>query len=175
MAILIHYGANPNNMDVAGRTVVLHAVDSHNVSCLRLIIGAGGDPNPLMPKGIFRSSPLTSADFAGMPDMLELLLKFGVNPNPSNPEGMTALHSVARTQSVECALLLLEWGADLNAIAGNGRTPLTTTIIHNNHPVLELFVSRCFEYIITTRLKGMCLAISYSYSGKSQMLLDTLV
>ena len=155
ISTLISHGADPNTMDVTGRTTVLHAVDSHSIPCLRLILEAGGNPNPKMPKGIFRSSPLTAAGFAGMPEMLKLLLDFGADPNACNPEGFTALHSVVTTQNVTCALVLLEFGADLNATSSNGRTPLTTAIIHNNHPVLQLFVERSYEYVRTARLKGM--------------------
>ena len=89
-----------------------------------------------------------------MPEMLKLLLNFEANPNACNPEELTALHSVARTQNVNCALLLLEFGADLNAMSSNGRTPLTTAIVYNNHPVLQLFVDCCYDYITTTRLNG---------------------
>jgi len=154
MSLLLRYGADPNNMDITGRTPVLHAVDSHNVPCLRLILEAGGHPNPTMPEGIFRSSPLTAAGFAGMPEMLKLLLDFEANPNACNPEGLTALHSVARTENVDCAHLLLEFGADLNAMSVNGRTPLITAVIYNNHPVLQLFIDRCYLYITTMRLTG---------------------
>jgi ankyrin repeat protein len=154
MALLIEYGADPNNMDVTGRTPVLHAVDSHDINSLRVILEAGGNPNPTYPKGMFRSSPLTAAGFAGMPTLLKLLLDFEANPNACNPEGLTALHSVARTHNTECAVLLLEYGADLNAMSSNGRTPLTTAIIHNNHPVMRLFVDRCYEYMTTTRFNG---------------------
>ncbi len=155
VSLLLRYGADPNNMDITGRTPVLHAVDSHDIGCLRLILEAGGDPNPQIPQGIFRSSPLTAAGFAGMPEMLKLLLDFEANPNACNPEGLTALHSVARTHNTECALLLLEYGADLNAMSSNLRSPFTTAIIFNNHPVLRLFADRCHEFITTMRLNGM--------------------
>ncbi|KAL8983326.1 MAG: hypothetical protein Q9205_002410 [Flavoplaca limonia] len=154
MSLLIGYGADPNNMDITGRTPVLHAVDSHNALCLNLILEAGDNPDPTMPHGVFHSSPLTAARFSKRPELLKLLLSFEADPNACNPEGMTALHSVARTHNVDCALLLLEFGADLNAKSSNGRTPLTTAIIHNNRPVLQLFVDRCYEYITTMRLHG---------------------
>lgn len=166
MALLLKRGADPNNMDVTGRTPVLHAVDSHNIESLRLILEAGGDPNPVYPKGMFRSSPLTAAGFAGMPELLKLLLDFEADPNACNPEGLTALHSIARTHNTDCALLLLEYGADLNAMSSHGRTPLTTAIVHNNHPVLQLFVDRCWDYMIVPEFNGestvpLCLALSH--------------
>lgn len=154
MKLLIKHGASPNVMDITGRTTVLHAVDSHSDEALRIVLAAGGNPNPKMPKGVFRSSPLTSSGFGGLAGMLRLLLQFGAEPDAINPEGYTALHSIAATHNVDCALILLEWGADLNAVSTNGRTPLTTAIIYNNHPVLKLFVDRCYEYVTTARLKG---------------------
>lgn len=154
MNLLVSYGADPNTVDITGRTTVLHAVDSHSIPCLRIVLEAGGNPNPALPKGMFRSSPLTAAGRAGMPEMLKLLLQFDADPNARNPEGFTALDSVGQTSHADCALLLLEFGADLNAVSNNGRTPLTTAIVHNNHPVLQLFIDRCYEYITAARLKG---------------------
>ncbi len=152
--LLLSHGADPNGMDISGRTTVLHAVDSHSTPCLRLILEGGGNPNPTMPKGIFRSSPLTATGFGGMPDMLELLLVFGADPNAYNPEGLTALHAVARTQNVDCALTLLNFGADMNAVSTSGRTPLTTAVIHNNHVVLRLFLDCYYD---NTAVEGMFL------------------
>jgi hypothetical protein len=154
MTILLQHGADANNMDITGRTPVLHAVDSHDPACLRLILTGGGNPNLRPPKGLFRSSPLTAAGFAGETSLLKLLLDFGAEPNARNPEGLTALHSVARTQNLECALLLLDYGADLHAAANDGDTPLTTAIVHNNHPVLKVIMDRCYDYITTLRFGG---------------------
>ncbi len=153
MRLLLKHGADPNIMDLTGRTTVLHAVDSHNASALRLILEANADPNPIVPKGLFRSSPLTATGFSGNPEVLKLLLRFGAHPDACNPEGLTALHSVAHTQNVDCAVALLEWGADLSAASSNSRTPLSTAITRNNHLLLRLFVVRGHEYV-NTRLRG---------------------
>lgn len=154
MVLLLRHGASPNNMDVTGRTAVLHAVDSHNPESLQLILEAGGYPNPEYPKGTFRSSPLTAAGFAGMPELLAILLKAEANVKDCNPEGLTALHSVAQTQNTECAALLLDRGADLNAVSNNGQTPMTIAIMRNNHQMLQLFMDKYYDHVITTPING---------------------
>lgn len=77
-------------MDITGRNPALHAVDSHNMLCLNLIIEAGGNPDPTMPHGMFCRSPLTAAGFAGISGLLKLLLDFEANPSACIPEEMTA-------------------------------------------------------------------------------------
>ncbi|KAF2838005.1 ankyrin [Patellaria atrata CBS 101060] len=141
-------------MDITGRTAMLHAVDCDSSPCVRLLLEAGADTNPKLPKGVFRSSPLTAAAMGGKRDLMRVLLEFDADANIRNPEGLTPLHSVARFRTADCALVLLEHGADLNALSRDGRTPLTMAIIYNNHEVLQLFIDRCYEYITSARLRG---------------------
>ncbi|KAL2281230.1 hypothetical protein FJTKL_11675 [Diaporthe vaccinii] len=142
MKLLIHQGSNYNAMDSKGRSTVLHAVDSHNPEALRIILEAGASADPVILNGSKRSSPLTSASFGGLAEMVRLLLHYGANINASNPEGRTALHSVASTESVECAEILLDRGANINEVSSNGCTPLMTAIRCNAHSVLKLFLDR---------------------------------
>lgn len=151
MTVLIACGSPIDTMDVSGRTTILHAVDSHNDHALRTILEAGADPNPEVPEGLFRSSPLTAASFGGLAGMIKLLIRFGAKVDACNPEGRTALHVVAGTQNVECARILLTFGADMNYVSNNGHSPLMTAIINNSHDVLKLFVARCH----TSRLSGL--------------------
>lgn len=97
------------------------------------------------------------AAVGGKTGLMRVLLEFDANPNVTNPEGETPLHSVARFRGADCALVLLEHGADLNAASRNGRTPLTTAIIYNNREVLQLFIDRYYEFITASRLQGMFL------------------
>jgi len=143
MRLLIARGSPLNTMDVSGRTTVLHAVDSHDENAIRIVLEAGASPNPEVPKGLFRSSPLTAASFGGLVGMIRLLIEFGAKVDEHNPEGRTALHAVASMQNVECADILLTCGADLDYISKNGHSPLTTAIMCNNHAVLKLFLDRC--------------------------------
>lgn len=153
MKLLMEHKSNANAMDVRGRTTILHAVDSHNDKAVRMLLEAGADPNPRVPEGLFRSSPLKAASFGGLAEMVKLLLQFGAKIDVYNPEGQTALHAAVITHNVECASILLETGATLEDVVRNGRTPLTLAIIHNSHEVLKLFVDRCSEDV-TTHING---------------------
>ncbi|KAK1517224.1 hypothetical protein CABS01_16686 [Colletotrichum abscissum] len=93
MELLIRGESNVNSMDESGRTTVLHAVDSHNHATLEMVLKAGANPNPEIPEGWHRSSPLTSASFGGLTEMVDLLLEHGATINTRNPEGRAALHT----------------------------------------------------------------------------------
>ncbi|KAI1839713.1 hypothetical protein JX266_014076 [Neoarthrinium moseri] len=146
---LIVYGSKLDSMDIMGRTTVLHAVDSHDPNVLGVLLQAGAHPDPHLPMGVFRSSPITSASFGGLPDMLRLLLRFGANINAKNPEGRTPLQPATFRQNVECAAILLEMGAKINDLSDNGLTPLLIAIMYNKHAMLRLFLSKhpdCLNY-----------------------------
>ncbi|KAH6618125.1 ankyrin repeat-containing domain protein [Chaetomium sp. MPI-SDFR-AT-0129] len=139
MRVLIAHGSNVDTMDADGRTPMLHAVDSGNDEAVRVLLTAGADPNPTLPAGFFRSSPLTAACFGRRAGMVKLLLQAGAKIDTVNPEGRTALHAAATTQSAECASVLLKAGASPEDVSKNGQTPLSTAIMNNSHAVLEVF------------------------------------
>ena len=146
MTLLIKHGSEVNTMDKEGRTTILHAVDSHNHDAVRIILEAGGKPNPIVPPGLHRSSPLIAASTGCLKETMELLLEHGAKVDACNPEGRTALQAVAiasATQSGTCANILLSHGADPYDISRNGHSALTMAIIYNNHAVLKAFIERC--------------------------------
>lgn len=143
MRLLTARGSPVDTMDVSGRTTLLHAVDSHDDDALRIILEAGANPNPDMPKGLYRSSPLIAASFGGLVEMVKLLVGFGAKVDDHNPEGRTALQTVASIQNIECADILLTYGADLAYTTKNGHSPFMTAIMCNNHAVLQLFIDWC--------------------------------
>ncbi|KAH8586743.1 ankyrin repeat-containing domain protein [Bisporella sp. PMI_857] len=140
MELLIARGSLVDAMDTSGRSILLNAVDSSNNEGLRIILEAGANPNPVVPEGLFRSSPLIAAGVGGKLEMIKLLIKFGAEIGATNPEGWTALQAVIKAQNVECANVLLTRGADLGYISKNGHSALTTAIIYNSHAVLKLLI-----------------------------------
>lgn len=172
MKLLIRAGSSVDTMDTSGRTTVLHAVDSHNEDALRIILEAGADPNPKVPSGCFRSSPLTAASFGGLVGMVKLLVLHGAEVDAFNPEGRTALLTVARMQSVECADILVTHGADVCYVSSDGHSPLTTAISYNNHAVLNLFISRC-SIICTKELQLLSVIAGFAYMETMSILLSS--
>ncbi|KAJ8107445.1 hypothetical protein ONZ43_g6730 [Nemania bipapillata] len=49
---------------------------------------------------------------------------------------------------------MLEYGANINAVASDGQTPLTTAIVNNSYDVLAMLLERWSEYSACPRLNG---------------------
>ena len=152
---LLRHGAKVNTLDVQHSAPVCHAADRNHPICIRLLLEAGADPDIAAKLGYKVGGPLNcAARNASDPIVLKTLLDFDANPDLSGIDGMTALIHAARRNYVSFAVLLLEYGADINAQSTAGQTPLTTAIAYNSHNVLQLLLDRWSEYSECPRLKG---------------------
>ncbi|DAA74392.1 TPA_exp: Ankyrin repeat protein [Trichophyton benhamiae CBS 112371] len=152
---LLSHGADPNIIDVQISGPVSNAAARGYTACVRLLLEAGAHPDPPMPPGVKKGSPLNVAA-RNATDILLLknLLDFGADPDSSGTDGDTPLIHAARTDNSSFALLFLEYGADINYISIKGATPLTTAITYNSHNVLSLILDRWHEYSDCPRLKA---------------------
>lgn len=173
MKLLIARGSRVDAMDTSGRSVLLNAVDSSNSEAVRIILEARANPNPAVPEGLFRSSPLIAASIGSKLEMIKLLIGYGAEIRATNPEGWTALQAVTKAQNVECANILLTHGADLGYRSKNGHTALTTAIIYNSHAVLKLLIDRYH----TSHLDGLQLLpiVAESANAETMSILETSV
>jgi ankyrin repeat protein len=83
------------------------------------------------------SVPLIDAVKAGNVEGVRALLKQRVDVNAALPDGTTALHWAAHTNSTELARLLLAAGANANAANRYGVTPLTLAASSGNAALAE--------------------------------------
>ena len=150
---LLSHGADVNTLDIQHSGVVGHAADRSYVTCVRLLLDAGADPDIASAHGFKVGNPLNvAARNASDPLVLKTLLDFGASVDSCGIDGMTALIHASRKDNVSFAMLLLEYGANINAASAAGQTPLTTAVVYNSHSVLRLLLDRWFEYSECPRL-----------------------
>ena len=155
VTMLLSYGADPNIMDKKLNTPVTLAANQNHTTCVRLLLEAGALPDPPLPNGVkFGSSFNCAARNAFDPLLLKTLLDFNADIERAGVDGFTPLLHVARSSSAGHAMLLLEYGANINVTSKDGRTPLTTAIVYNNYTVLQLLLDRWYKYSECPRLKG---------------------
>ncbi|KAI9750457.1 MAG: hypothetical protein M4579_006462, partial [Chaenotheca gracillima] len=152
---LLSHGADPNIIDVQISGAVSNAAARGYTACVRLLLEAGAHPDPPVPVGIKKGSPLNvAARNATDVLLLKSLLDFGADIDSCGTDGDTALIHAARNDNASFALLFLEYGADINATSATSATPLTTAITYNSHNVLRLILDHWHEYSDCPRFKG---------------------
>jgi ankyrin repeat protein len=98
-----------------------------NRATVEALLEAGADVNQQSRESM-KVSALHSSAAARRPDIAELLLAKGANPNARAEAGVTVLHEVAITGQIDLAEMLLKHGADVNAKDNSGKTPLAHAI-----------------------------------------------
>ncbi|OAA52958.1 ankyrin repeat containing protein [Cordyceps fumosorosea ARSEF 2679] len=152
---LLSWGADANHMDNKFNTPLTLAANQNQVICVRLLLEAGALPDPQLPKGTKFGTPLNcAARNASDPMVMKTLLDFDANIEATGVDGVTPLLHVARSSSATHAMLLLEYGANINAKSRSNQSPLTAAIQCNNHAVLKLLLERWSDNQQCPRLEG---------------------
>ncbi|HSW13975.1 MAG TPA: ankyrin repeat domain-containing protein [Solimonas sp.] len=82
-------------------------------------------------------TPLNCAAFHERPEAVRTLLRLGADPKGKMYNGDTALHGAAGVGNLEITRLLIEAGADVNAIDGEKRTPLDRAAVNGRREVIR--------------------------------------
>jgi ankyrin repeat protein len=102
------------------RHSLLDVVVAGDVKAVEERLGAGVDPDVEDPG----EASLHDAAKLCRPELAELLLSRGADPNARDAVGNTPLHVATRRKFPQVAPLLLKHGADPNAANARGETPL---------------------------------------------------
>lgn len=108
--------------DVEGRTPLHHAVGTGSTDVAVALLKAGANPAALDNNG---ATPLHYAAFLSLSDVLKAMIDVGVELNvPDASSGATPLHWMVERGTVETAQVLLEGGADVQAVDSKKKTAL---------------------------------------------------
>jgi ankyrin repeat protein len=123
---LINAGADVNVADRVGWTPLHWAVDGGNqTDIMKMLIDAGADVNAT---NIFGQTPLHFAAVLTMKKQMasiSLLIESRARVNEQDPkQGRTPLHEAARFGIPEAVRILVDAGADIEAVNKDGLTPL---------------------------------------------------
>jgi ankyrin repeat protein len=122
-AKMIKEGADPNEQDANGTTLLMNACHFPDLPVARFLIGHGATID--QPRSVKGRTPLmvACAYWCGV-DMVKLLVENGAAVNAESQDGTTALMLAASNEKLDVVNYLLEHGADPNKKNVAGKTAL---------------------------------------------------
>mmetsp|Transcript_31363 Transcript_31363/g.82220 ORF Transcript_31363/g.82220 Transcript_31363/m.82220 type:complete len:204 (+) Transcript_31363:2411-3022(+) len=118
---LLRGGANPSIADKEGRTPLHYAVADERTACLKALLKSS-KTNVSRRDGAGRTPLHLAANNEGVSCLAVLVKVPGVEVNAADEKGTTALHWAAVSNNVEACCVLVQYGADLAAVDGEGKT-----------------------------------------------------
>jgi ankyrin repeat protein len=162
--LLLKEGADPNS-GFGGTTPLIESAENDQAALIPVLVAGGADPDAMNDRGV---TPLVSA--AGHPDAIEALLAAGADANaPADIDGQTilvswsiwrlplssgahdplthgrgpstALHAAVLAGDAESVRLLLDAGAEPNAVAYGAFTPLHIATLNGDEALVDALVA----------------------------------
>ena len=148
---ILNEGKDPNQVDIEyNETALMLAVKFGNPHIVSLLLEKGADVNSTDFTGKTALSKVTALYRKNvgrsqidaeeiMMSALEMLMNSGANPNISDNEGQTPLMNVvALTANVKAVKLLIDKGADVNAVDIAGETALDVARLYGLNEIISL-------------------------------------
>lgn len=127
---LMASGVSVDVLDEQCRSPLMLAAFSNSCSSVQFLLEHGADVNAFDKNG---QTPLIYSAFNGSKDAASMLLSCeGINIEAKDITDSTALYRASASGSVDVVKLLIEHGADKNAVNCFGETPLVRSIINGN-------------------------------------------
>ena len=128
----------PNFRDGRGNSTLMYAAGVGSPQSMQIVLDSGGDPNLA---NDFGATPLMWC--AGDAAKVRMLLAKGAKVNVRSKLGRTPLEIAAAWDgSIEATRLMIEKGADVNAVDEGGGTILEQASLTNNVEVARLLIAK---------------------------------
>ncbi|AHK15925.1 ankyrin repeat domain-containing protein [Thalassolituus oleivorans] len=135
---ILDNGSNPNQLLTDGSTPLAWAVESQNLSSVKILLKHGAKPNLQNPAATF--TPLSLACQYGHNEIIELLLKAKANINAIDSEGISPFSLCAGTASSKIIKRMLKMKADIHLSDKKGQTPLMRAAAYNKMDTVKLLI-----------------------------------
>ncbi|MFT4054588.1 MAG: ankyrin repeat domain-containing protein [Novosphingobium sp.] len=136
--ILLEAGADIEGVDAKGHTALVLATYHGFEDTAALLLDRGADPNGTTASG----SPLMGVAFKGHLAIARRLLAAGADPNLRNAAGQTAIMMSALFDRREVIGLLLDAGADIDAMDAGGNDAATLARMQGNESLVRWLTER---------------------------------
>ena len=134
--VLVEAGANVNAKESwGGTTALMWAVSEGHPEAARVLITAGADVNA-------RSNYVAAANGRGFEGRTPVANRTEPKTQEFASGWLTSLTLAAREGDVDLVRILLDAGADVNTVAGDGKTALAVAVFNGNYDVASLLVDR---------------------------------
>ena len=132
--VLVESGANVNAKETwGGTTPLMWAVSEGHADAARLLMAAGADVSA-------RSHYVAAANGRGFEGRTPVANRADTTAEEFASGWLTPLMLAAREGHAELARMLVAGGADVNAVAGDGKTALALAIFNGNYDLASLLV-----------------------------------
>lgn len=134
--LLLHHGANVNLADWQKYTPLHYAISRGHRACVKVLLEAGADVNA---KTLGYFSPLHLAAKRGRDDTTSMLLDFGAKVN-AKAKASTPLHEACKACNASVVRILIDNGADVEAINANRKTPMMIAVLNRDQMTESLLL-----------------------------------
>merc|ERR1712110_1153126 len=115
-------------------------------------------------------SALLLAVHTHQPEVVEMLLDCGANPDSRDHDGESAVHVAVREEDYNMLQILLKAGADPNLPSHLGKFPLHLAVEQNLLPLVKLMVDQGVDVEAREQAGGMT-ALTFAESCRNQNIL----
>lgn len=138
--VLLQGGADVNAKDFGGYTALLRALEKEREAIAALLLA-----QPSLDVNAQGGNGMTALNWCVLGDRessVQKLLERGANPNLSDKDGDTPLHTAAQRGNVKLLEWLLAAGANVNAKNKLGGTPLMWAAVFGHQPAAALLLEK---------------------------------
>ena len=148
---MLDLGSDPNIKDSNGWSALHYACQLGDYESVEILINSDALIDTYSNN---KRIPLHLASYRGYPNIVELLLKVGSDPNYKDELGCTPLHLAAKRGNVKCIELLLDYDAELYSLDFRNWNILHYASFHGHKKAVRFIAKYDADYDFLQKMKN---------------------